>query len=113
MSQFNLSLTADQLIELEDLIAHAERPAVRRRGQIILLLSSGDSPSDVSRELGVSRKTIYNVAHRFKREGIDGLYDRPRRGCEADEHIQERLEETRAHALADYEYTNLGKPLGF
>jgi transposase len=110
MSKLNLSLTADQLTELEDLIARTKRPEVRRRAHIVLLLSTGDRPSDMSRELGLSRKTIYNVAHRFELHGIDGLYDRLRNGRpgKANEHYWERLEEVLARDPADYGYPDLG-----
>ncbi|NLF76707.1 MAG: transposase, partial [Chloroflexi bacterium] len=74
------SLSNDQLIELEDLIAHAAQPEVRRRAQIIRLLYMGYRPSHIARDVGVSRRTVYNVLHNFEHYGIDGLYDRPRSG---------------------------------
>jgi transposase len=110
MSNLKLSLTATQRIELEHLAAHAERPAVRRRAQIILLLHAGYTPTPLAGELGISRKTIYNVAHRFELHGIDGVFDRPRKGRpgKVDEQFCTLLEEAPGHDPADYGYPHIG-----
>lgn len=110
MSPLTISLTLDQLAELKHLITHAERPEVRRRAHIIILLHAGYSPTHLARELNVSRKTVYNVAHSFELHGIDGLFTRsyPGRPGKADAHYRDLLEEVLAHAPADYGYGDLG-----
>jgi transposase len=110
MSNLNLSLTATQRVELENLGADADQPAVRRRAQIILLLHAGYTSTHLAGELGVSRKTIYNVARKFELFGIDGIYDRPRTGRpgKVDEHYCALLEETLAHDPAEFGYPTLG-----
>lgn len=50
------------------------------RARIILQLDLGNSPIEVSRMLGVSRRTIHKWRNRFNESGVDGLYDAARSG---------------------------------
>ena len=45
-------------------------------GQIILMLSNGDSVSEVSRTVGIERPHVYKWARRFIVRGIQGLVDK-------------------------------------
>ena len=51
-----------------------------RRGQIILMLSNGDSVSEVSRTVGIERPHVYKWARRLIVRGIQGLVDKRGRG---------------------------------
>jgi transposase len=114
MPRLTITLTPDQVSELDDLIAHAQQPEVRRRTQIIRLLHAGYTPTYLAGELGISRKTVYNVAHTFELHGIDGLYDRHRSGRpgRADDHYRAVLEDTLALLPRDLGYSNLGWTAG-
>jgi transposase len=61
------------------LSTHEEARFVRRL-DLLLLLSSGQSISNVSRVFGVSPVTVQRCVYRFNAEGIDGLRDRPKKG---------------------------------
>jgi transposase len=100
-----ISITTPQYIELEHLVVDAEQPAVRRRAQIILLLQAGYTPTHLAGELGVARKTIYNVARKVELHGIDGIFDRPRSGRpgKVDEHYYRLLKEALGHDPAEYD----------
>ena len=50
------------------------------RAQIITLAAEGHSPSQIARELGISRPTVYTWIRRFNLQGVDGLEDQPRSG---------------------------------
>ncbi len=114
MPRLTVTLTPDQTAELDDLIAHATQPEVRRRAHIIRLLHAGYTPTHLAGELGISRKTVYNVAHTFELHGIDGLYDRHRSGRpgRADDHYRAVLEDTPALLPRDLGYSNMGWTAG-
>ncbi|RAG85580.1 sugar kinase [Streptacidiphilus pinicola] len=50
------------------------------RASIVLLAAQGLSPSDISRQLGVSRQTVTTWRQRYAAEGVEGLRDRARAG---------------------------------
>ena len=50
------------------------------RAKIILQLSEGMTPSEVSVAQRVSPKTVHRWRNRFEDEGVDGLRERPRKG---------------------------------
>jgi len=114
MPRLTITLTPDQTAELDQLIAHAEQPEVRRRAHIIRLLHAGYTPTHLAGELGISRKTFYNVAHSFELYGIDGLYDRHRSGRpgRTDDDYRAVLEETLALLPRDLGYSNMGWTAG-
>lgn len=59
--------------------ARARTPmAVRAR--IVLACAEGVPNAAVARRLGVSRNTVASARHRFLRDGLAGLPDRPRSG---------------------------------
>jgi hypothetical protein len=52
-----------------------------RRGQIVLLLAAGHSPSQVAQAVGVQRTVVRQWARRFLAQRLDGLADAPGRGA--------------------------------
>jgi len=50
------------------------------RARIILSLDDGIGPTEISRSLGISCKTVHKWRNRFIKEGINGLFDQPRSG---------------------------------
>jgi CRP-like cAMP-binding protein len=51
-----------------------------RRGRIILLRAEGVSITDITRQVGMSRRFVYKWLQRFVHEGLAGLADKPGRG---------------------------------
>jgi DNA-binding CsgD family transcriptional regulator len=79
-------------VSLRELTA-AERQALERlassrtaqarlveRARILLAIADGRRPSQVARDLGLSRPTVYTGIHRFNDQGLPGLEDQPRVG---------------------------------
>ncbi len=52
-----------------------------QRARILLALAHPKSLVQVSGEVGVSEKTVIAWQNRYTAEGLEGLADRPRRGC--------------------------------
>src|SRR4051812_10230420 len=50
------------------------------RALILLAIAQGRRPSQVAKDLGVSRPTVYTWIHRFNERGLAGLEDRRRAG---------------------------------
>jgi len=50
------------------------------RAKVILKSAEGQSPEEVSSELGISLRTVYIWRKRFKDNGLEALHDRPRSG---------------------------------
>jgi transposase len=52
-----------------------------KRGQILLSLHQGKHPKQVVEQVGVSLATVYNIAQRYKQEGLEAaLREKPRPG---------------------------------
>jgi hypothetical protein len=51
-----------------------------RRGRIILLRAAGVSITDISTQVGMSRRFVYKWLRRFVQAGPAGLVDKPGRG---------------------------------
>ena len=51
------------------------------RGRIILLLADGVPISTIAATVGISRRFVYKWAQRFLEQGVEGLTDKPGRGC--------------------------------
>src|SRR4051794_21747192 len=74
-------LTAEERQTREQLAA--SRTAQARyveRARILLALAQGQRPSQVAKDLGLSRPTVYTWIQRFQEQGLHGLEDRPRSG---------------------------------
>jgi transposase len=79
------------------------------RAKILLAIAEGRGATEVARDLGVSRPTVYAWIHRFNERGLAGLGDRPRSGRPHTYSAQQRAEVVAA-ALADPK--DLGRPFG-
>jgi len=58
-----------------------ESVRVLRRALILRQLNDGQTGAQVARDLGVARKTVRVIAHRYEDEGLESaLYEKPRPG---------------------------------
>src|SRR5512135_114040 len=94
-------LTAAERRALEQL-AHSRTTQARlvERAQILLAIADGRRPSQIAKQLGVSRPTVYTWIHRFHEQGLHGLEDRPRSG-RPHTYTAEQRAEVIAAALTD------------
>ena len=53
-----------------------------KRARIILGVADGISVTAISQSIPISRRLVYKWAERFLVDGIDGLRDKPRSGCD-------------------------------
>jgi hypothetical protein len=74
-------LSVEERHTLEQL-AHSRTAQARlvERAQILLAIADGRRPSQVAKDLGLSRPTVYTWIHRFNEQGLHGLGDWPRSG---------------------------------
>ena len=80
-------LTPEERQALEQLASSRTAQArLVERARILLAIADGRRPSQVARDLGVSRPTVYTWIRRFNERGLGGLEDRPRAGPAADLH---------------------------
>src|SRR5512142_3253774 len=103
-------LTPEERQALEYLAA--SRTAQARfveRAQILLAIAEGRRPSQVAKDLGISRPTVYTWIHRFHAQGLHGLEDQPRAG-RPPTYTAEQRAEVIAVALTDPR--SLGLPFG-
>src|SRR4051812_14415835 len=103
-------LTTEERHSLEQL-AHSRTAQARlvERAQILLAVADGRRPSQVAKDLGLSRPTVYTWIHRFNEQGLRGLEDRPRAG-RPHTYTAEQRAEVLAAALTDPKV--LGRPFG-
>src|SRR4051794_14371920 len=76
------------------------------RAQILLPIADGRRPSQVAKDLGLSRPTVYTWIHRFNEQGLHGLGDRPRSGRPHTSTAEQRAEVIAA-ALTDLKRRDL------
>ncbi len=102
--------TAEERQALEHL-ASSRTAQVRfvERARILLALADGRRPSQVAKDFGVSRPTVYIWIHRFNEQGLHGLDDRARSG-RPHTYTAEQRAEVIATALTDPK--SLGLPFG-
>jgi transposase len=103
-------LTTEERHTLEQL-AHSRTSQARlvERAQLLLAVAEGRRPSQVAKDLGLSRPTVYTWIHRFDEQGLLGLGDRPRAG-RPHTYTAEQRAEVIAAALTDPK--GLGLPFG-
>jgi transposase len=103
-------LTTEERSALEQL-AHSRTAQARlvERAQLLLAVAEGRRPSQVAKDLGLSRPTVYTWIHRFNEQGTHGLEDRPRAG-RPHTYTAEQRAEVIAAALTDPK--GLGLPFG-
>jgi len=78
-----LTLEAAQREKLEEIRDHEQRPYLRERAAALLKIAEGKSVLEVARNgLLRARKadTVYAWLNSYQREGLEGLYQQPRRG---------------------------------
>ena len=76
----SFQLPEEGLSEIVKAIKHDKRPEVRQRAMGLRLLHEGKSPKEVAAFLGVSQPTVYDWHHRWQRDGLEGLVNRPKPG---------------------------------
>src|SRR5512143_3437836 len=103
-------LTAEERHALKQL-AHSRTAPARlvERAQILRAIADGRRPSQVAKQLGLSRPTVYTWIHRFNEQGLHGMEDRPRAG-RPHTYTAEQRAEVIAAALTDPK--SLGLPFG-
>src|SRR5215207_6998257 len=103
-------LTSEECQALEQLASSRTAQArLVERAQILLAIAEGRGATEVARDLGVSRPTVYTWIHRFNDRGLAGLGDRPRSGRPHTYSADQRAEVVAA-ALTDPK--ELGLPFG-
>src|ERR671917_2899297 len=94
-------LTPEERQALEQLAASRTAQArLVERARILTAIADGRRPSQVARDLGVCRPTVYTWTHRFNDRGLAGLEDRPRAG-RPPTYTAEQRAEVIATALTD------------
>jgi transposase len=74
-------LTPEEHQALEQLASSRTAQArLVERARILTAIADGRRPSQVARDLGVCRPTVYTWIRRFNERGLRGLEDRPRSG---------------------------------
>jgi transposase len=78
--RIDFTLTAEQLVELEQAINSSPYPEVRQRAIAIRLLHLGQHPEQVGEMVLVTSNTIYAWHKRWREQGLAGLRDGHRTG---------------------------------
>jgi transposase len=91
----HFQLTDEGLREIAEAIKRNKRPEVRQRAMGLRLLHEGKTPQAVAAVLSVSQPTVYDWHHRWQREGVEGLANRPKSGrpVKANQNYVELLEQ--------------------
>jgi len=75
------TLSADELVKLQDLLRAEKTPGAHfRRCRLIWLVAAGYSIAQASEYVGLHYTTAHGWVKRFEAEGLDGLRTRPRSG---------------------------------
>src|SRR5512135_3204243 len=94
-------LSAEERQALEHLASSRTAQArLVERARILLAVADGRRPSQLAKQSGVSRPTVYTWIHRFNDQGLSGLDDRPRSG-RPHTYTAEQRAEVIATALTD------------
>jgi transposase len=93
--KLSFQLTEEGLREIVEAIKHDKRPEVRQRAMGLRWLHEGKAPQEVAELLSVSQPTVYDWHHRWQREGVEGLANRPKSGrpVKANQNYVEILEQ--------------------
>jgi len=108
MSQavFVRPLAAEERKELKRLVRRGSDARVVRRAQMIQLSSQGQTPARIGALWEISGQGVRKIIHRFNREGMAALADRPRKGrpSKTDEHYVELLKQAVQKSPRDFGY---------
>lgn len=75
-----VELTPEQARELQNLARTAPVGRVSERAHFILLSGQGKTVPEIAGLLGYTAQAVYQWLERYRRRGIEGLFDRPRTG---------------------------------
>lgn len=78
--RFIRKLTKNEHQEIENLYRKGPNNRVRKRAQAIRLSTKGYTIPQISEILGCNRQSIHNWFNGFETNGLDGLYDKSRKG---------------------------------
>src|SRR3954447_6447118 len=83
--RIEVKLAQDEHDSLSTYVAHGQKSAREiNRARILLLANDGRKDQDITKVLGVSRVTIYNMRKKYQNKGdqhiLDVLQDEPREG---------------------------------
>jgi putative transposase len=83
--QRSVTLTKGERKVLEAFVSHGKKSArAITRARILLLLDEGRKEQELTKLLGVSRGTVYNIGKKYQQKGhaaiLDLLHDAPRSG---------------------------------
>ena len=78
--RFIKKLTKNERLEIENLYRKGPNSRVRKRAQAIRLSTKGYTIPQISEILGCNQQSIHNWFNCFETDGLDGLYDKPRKG---------------------------------
>jgi transposase len=94
----NYTLTESELLTIEQAIKNDLDLRLRQRALIIRLLHKGYKPEAIADVLSISTGPIYYWHNRWRKEGLDGLRDKPRSGRPpiSNEAYRHKLEEVLA-----------------
>ncbi len=79
MKKMELSASDKQNLE-RILRSQSSSNGLAQRARIILQFASGNSKSEISRELGIHRSRVIDWIDRFEKLGVEGLSNKPRKG---------------------------------
>jgi transposase len=99
-------LPAKELEEIEKAIRGDKRAEVRQRAIVIRLLHLGNRPEIVAEQQMVSVPTIYNWHKQWRKQGIEGLANKARKGRtpKANDAYCTKLDELLEKEPSDYGY---------
>jgi transposase len=99
-------LQPKELAEIEKAIRQDKRAEVRHRATVIRLLHLGYKPEIIAEQQMVSIPSIYNWHKHWRKDGLEGLANKPRKGRKpkANDDYCAKLEEMLAKEPSDYGY---------
>ena len=91
--ELKITLTTEELKQIEEAVWQDERPEVRQRAEVIRLLHLGHKKEEVAEKMEVTIQSVYNWMHRWLAGGLESLANEPRPGRKpkADETYRQAL----------------------
>ena len=99
-------LNDKELEVIQQAMNHARQAEVRQRATAIHLLHQDYKPKELAKMMAVSTGCIYTWHRRWRKEGLEGLKNRPKSGrpAKADEAYQQLLEDLLEAEPSEYGY---------